>query len=355
MIYRIKNNKFFCVLFTLILIVVFTSNGLSKIISIKIKPEKEKVLPSEVIDVEVFVSYTKDNNEVLYIEAFYGDILSENSSESSEESGRIFYPKEGQRVLKFQYKAPKTLTNMDFIMVWSASLKEEDNGTMSYKKIKTLKSKEIKLLHPNLAIITYHSFFKGNSSSGDINIKLKLKLKSGGAKSIYSIETIKVIKSNGYVIIKHGNRTEKAVLISVNPQNISSIIQLSFDSKGRRITSVRFPIIYTTLNWRGQETFVPEKSINIGPVSKENRKQRDKNVKSGTNRLRHTLSTTEKRKRRMSAFMNFLKKMNPPDFDVQGGNGIRYVWGGGKAVKQLNNGKKEIRYKWELFVDRPIK
>ena len=354
------NKSYISLTVIIFFIIGFSVSGFAKIMSVRIKPEKQKVLPAEVIDIEVNVVADKDNSETLYVETLYGEIVSDMTSESSDELGKIFYLGEGQKTLKFQYKAPAGCgDSIDFIAVWSVSLKEEENGKMSYKKIKELKSKKIILLHPNFAVINYYYLYHhknlDSEDKREINIKLKLKLKSGGAQSLYKIEKIEILKANGYEMVKEGDTVEKADLVSINLSNASPVIQLSFDSKGEEITSVRFPVIHTSLNWIGQKSFVPEKTVNIGPVSEDNRRERDKMIRESSRKLRKKLSKKERRKIRFAAFMTFLSSMNPPDFNRKGGNGIRYVWGEGKYSKKITDGIIKKKYKWELFTDREIK
>ncbi len=358
MLSKRKSNLFLIILLSFFTFLEASVNLSGKIISAKIIPEKNKVLPSEIIDVKVKIDFDKDNDEVLYINTFYGEIIGRDSSESNIETGKIFYPKEGQKTIKFQYKAPaeNIIGGMDFISVWSASLKEEEEGEMSYKKIKELESKKILLVRPTFAILTYyelnHTSYGNTEWKREIKIKLKLNLKGGGAQSLYNIKSIEVLKYSGLEFNKVDERIEKKKLISVNPENQSPIVQLSFDSKGEQIISIRFPIIMTYLEWQGAASFTPPKIINIGPVSKDNKPKRAKDTLKSSENFRNKLSNKNSRKRRFAAFMKFLKTMNPPDFERKGGSGIGYCWGEGKYKTKLPYGIVKKSYKWEFFTDR---
>jgi len=356
-----------------ILFFVMSDYVVAEIKIFKFLPKKDTVLAGELVDMSVtYINDSPGEMSVLGVETWFGDIIPQDASEEMHAEFedddymkiKLFYLAEGSSVgeVRFKYRTPDRCDyKLDFLDIYAIKLDKLENGNYIVISEKKIKSKPLTIKCGNFALLEYfyNSFHQSISGTVEENIDIHLRLNLAPTKApgVYRIKQIKVEKAHGLIEVNSGNRLEKAQLISVETKNISPIIQMALAKNMTKITSVRFPLINVELSWKGAKTFVPPKSITVGPVteldSNTQKKQEDALLRQAK-RLKRELNPALSRLgqlQKYQEFTKFLQLMNPPDFTAKDGYyKSGFCEGGGESFKKIPDfGTITKRYKWKLY------
>jgi len=263
--------------------------------------------------------------------------------------GILFFPFSNEKI---QYKSPSDCEfRNDFISVYNTQ--QDDKGHSAFMIMNQIAREEITIICPNSAIVTYKDYYHtarwNSTTTKNIDLKLLINFEKIG-KQIprhLTIKSLKVIRFNGIHNYIAGETKDENRLISVNPGTRGYALQLQLSPDNKRVIAVNFPLIEVNLKWNGTDAIVPPDQITIGPVSVKKKK---KTKKKDTKKIKSTMSDKWTRKmEKMKALNSVFGLMSHPDFKVKGGDGVRFVQGGGEFKKKDSHWNKVKIFKWEVW------
>ncbi len=213
-----------------------------------------------------------------------------------------------------------------------------------------------KKLLPDTVIVKgkyyYHSSSSNQTSTKDIEATVRLKLKAYGG-DLCHVESAEVISFKGIIeAFSNGEKRVDYKLVSAKvwvPPSLGMAtiggVTLKRDEKTKKVIAAQLPIIMLDLEWTGCCGTTPTKKLTIGPVTKEDNKEKK--------RKRKEMRKMRKESRRdFSKLMSVLWGTFHVDFKVKTGNGINRFGGNGEYVKQRKTNITKKNYEWEIYLKK---